>query len=426
VSDVAFQLAAASLANQELPEPACVRSEEFVNALDYHDPVPAPDSKLALAWEQAHNPFEHNRDLVRLSIQTAAWGRESGRPLNLVLLLDSSGSMERADRVQIVRETLKVLARKLTTMDRVSVVAFARTPRLWVDGLVGGDPEELLRQVGNLNPQGGTNLELALDLAYATARKHFIANGNNRVILLTDGAANLGDVNPVTLKEKVEKHRCEQVALDCFGVGWEGYNDNLLELLSRNGDGRYGFMNDPIAAATGFADQLAGALQVAAANVKAQVEFNPQRVISYRQVGYEKHQLTQEQFRDDTVDAAEIGAAESGTALYSIQVNPEGTGPLGVVRVRYQVPATGLYEEAEWVLPYSPGILPLDKASPSMRLAAVAAAFAEWLARSPHAAQINLPALHAYLADVPGLYPRDPRPQLLVEMIRRAGQLAGS
>src|SRR5438067_2020453 len=111
------------------------------------------------------------------------------------------------------------------------------------------------------------------------------------------------------------------IALDCFGIGWEGYNDDLLENLSRNGDGRYGFVNTPEAAATEFAGQLAGALHVAASDVKVQVEFNPRRVTTYRQIGYAKHQLTKEQFRDNTVDAAEIGAAESGNALYVIESN---------------------------------------------------------------------------------------------------------
>ncbi len=425
VSDVSFKLAAASLANSQLPEAASVRSEEFINAFHYHDPAPAPNARFAFASEQARNPFEHNRDLMRLSLKTAAIGREAGRPLNLVLLIDSSGSMERADRVRIVREALAVLARQLTAQDRVSVVAFSRTPRLWVDGMQGGQPDDLVRQVGNLNPEGGTNIELALDLAYSTAEKHFLTNGNNRVILMTDGAANLGTVDPGSLKAKVEAQRKKGLALDCFGVGWEGYNDDLLEVLSRNGDGRYGFLNNPLEVATEFAGQLAGALRVAAADVKAQVEFNPERVVSWRQIGYEKHQLTKEQFRDNTVDAAEIGAAESGTALYSIQVNGRGNGPLGFLRVRYKVPSTGRYHEQEWMLPYNPAVPPLDQAYPSMRLATVAASFAEWLAQSPYAANVTLAELQNYLRGVPETFSLDPRPRQLAEMIQQARLIAG-
>src|SRR6185503_3320805 len=204
------------------------------------------------------------------------------------------------------------------------------------------------------------------------------------------GAANLGDVEPQSLKQKVEDHRKQGIALDCFGIGWEGYNDDLLEQLSRNGDGRYGFVNTPEAAATEFAGQLVGALQVAASDVKVQVEFNPKRVTSYRQIGYAKHQLQKEQFRDNTVDAAEIAAAEAGNALYVVQVNPRGEGPLGVVRVRYKTPGTSEYFEHEWSVPFSGGAVPaLEEAAPAMRLAGVSAAFSEWLASSPYAGEVK-------------------------------------
>src|SRR5207248_10805252 len=205
-----------------------------------------------------------------------------------------------------------------------------------------------LDKVLELNPDGGTNLEDALGLGYATAARHFVANGINRVILLTDGAANLGNVEPEALKQKVVSNRIKGIALDCFGIGWEGYNDDLLEALSHNGDGRYGFLNTPEEAGTEFAAQLAGALHVAASDVKVQVEFNPKRVTAYRQIGYAKHQLTKEQFRDNSVDAAELGAAESGNALYVTEVNPTGDGPLATVRVRYKIPGTADYREQEW------------------------------------------------------------------------------
>src|SRR5690606_1155359 len=150
-----------------------------------------------------------------------------------------------------------------------------------------------------------------------------------------DGAANLGELRSDVLRGMVESHRRRGIALDCFGIGWDGYNDDLLEALARNGDGRYGFLNTAEEAATGFADKLAGAFQIAAEDVKVQVEFNPRRVSAWRQIGDDRHRLTQQQFRDNTVDAAELGAAESGNALYIIEVHPRGEGPIGLVRVRY-------------------------------------------------------------------------------------------
>jgi Mg-chelatase subunit ChlD len=425
VSDVSFKLAAASLEKGALPDPATVRTEEFINAFDYRDPEPTGSAPIAFAWDRARYPFAHDRDLVRFSVKTAASGRQPGRPLNLVLLLDNSGSMERADRLRIRQECLRVLASQLQTNDRISVVAFARTPQLWVDGLPGNQGNELPQRVGGLTPQGGTNLEEAMNLAYRTALRHFLAEGVNRVVLLTDGAANLGDIAPESLKKNVEAHRRQGIALDCFGIGWEGYNDDLLEVLSRNGDGRYGFVNTPEAASSEFAGQLAGALKVAASDVKVQVEFNPRRVTAYRQLGYAKHQLKKEQFRDNTVDAAEIGAAEAGNALYVVQVNPQGEGPLGMVRVRFKVPGTSDYREHEWPVPYDGAARPLEQAPFAMRLAATAASFSEWLVSSPYAAEVAPERLLTYLSGVPESCPADPRPKKLEWMIRQAKSLAG-
>jgi len=425
VSDVSFKLAAASLEKGSMPEPATVRSEEFINAFDYRDPEPPPGVPVTFAWERAQYPFAQNRDLLRFSVKTAALGRQPGRPLNIVLLLDNSGSMERADRVRIIHEALRVLASQLQPQDKFSVVTFARTAHLWVDGVPGNQAAQVAEEVSGLTPQGGTNLEDAMNLAYQTALRHYLAHGINRVVLLTDGAANLGNVEPEALKQKVEANRKQGIALDCFGIGWEGYNDDLLEVLSRNGDGRYAFLNTPEEVASEFAAKLAGALQIAASDVKVQVEFNPERVTAYRQIGYAKHQLTKEQFRDNTVNAAQIGAAEAGNALYAVEVNPAGTGPLCTVRVRFRIPGTTDYREHAWDVPFTGNAVPLEHASPAMRLAATGSAFSEWLASSPYAAEVTPDRLLGYLSGVPEVYGADPRPKKLEWMIRQAKSIAG-
>jgi uncharacterized protein involved in exopolysaccharide biosynthesis/Mg-chelatase subunit ChlD len=425
VSDVSFKLAGASLEKGVMPEPATVRSEEFINAFDYRDPEPPPGVPVAFAWERAQYPFAQNRDLLRFSIKTAALGRQPGRPLNLVLLLDNSGSMERADRVRIIHEALRVLAGQLQPQDKFSVVTFARTAHMWVDGVPGNQAAQVAEEVSGLTPEGGTNLEDAMNLAYQTALRHYLASGVNRVVLLTDGAANLGNVEPEALKQKVEAHRKQGIALDCFGIGWEGYNDDLLEVLSRNGDGRYAFLNSPEEVASEFAAKLAGALQVAASDVKVQVEFNPARVTAYRQIGYAKHQLTKEQFRDNTVNAAQIGAAEAGNALYTVEVNPAGTGPLCTVRVRFRIPGTADYREHAWDVPFTGNAVALEQASPAMRLAATASAMSEWLASSPYAGEVTPDRLLGYLSGVPEVYGADARPKKLEWMIRQAKSIAG-
>jgi Mg-chelatase subunit ChlD len=425
VSDVSFKLAEASLQNGRLPDAAAIRSEEFINAFDYRDPEAAAGQAMAFTSERARYPFAHNRELLRFAIKTAAAGRQQGRALNLVLLLDRSGSMERADRVAIIREALRVLATQLQPQDTVSVVTFARTARLWADGVRGNQAGETLAKVGSITPEGGTNLEEAMRLAYETARRHYLANGINRVVLLTDGAANLGNVDPDALKHSVEAQRKQGIALDCFGIGWEDYNDDLLEQLSSNGDGRYAFLNSPEEASKDFAAKLAGALQIAAADVKVQVEFNPARVTAYRQIGYATHQLTKEQFRDNTVAAGQIAAQEAGNALYTIAVNPRGEGPIATVHVRYRIPGTQDYREHSWDVAYTGTAPALERASAAMRLAATASAFSEWLAASPYAQEVTLDALLKELRGVPEIYGADDRPKQLDTMIREAKSLAG-
>jgi Mg-chelatase subunit ChlD/anti-sigma factor RsiW len=425
VSDVSFKFAEASLQNGKLPDTASIRSEEFINAFDYRDPEAAAGQPMAFASERARYPFAHHRELLRFAVKTAAAGRAPGRALNLVLLLDNSGSMERADRVAIIREALRVLATQLQPQDTVSVVTFSRTARLWADGVSGDKAGDTLDKVGGITPEGGTNLEEAMRLAYATAHRHYLANGINRVVLLTDGAANLGNVEPNALKQKVETQRKQGIALDCFGIGWEDYNDDLLEQLASNGDGRYAFLNSPEDVARDFAAKLAGALQIAAADVKVQVEFNPQRVIAYRQIGYATHQLTKEQFRDNTVAAGQIAAQEAGNALYTIETNPNGDGPIATVHVRYQVPGTSEYREHSWDVAYDGNAPALDQSSPAMRLAATASAFSEWLAASPYAQEVTLDELLKYLSGVPEIYGADDRPKQLETMIHEAKSLEG-
>ena len=440
VSDVSFKLAEASLQKGRMPDAASIRSEEFINAFDYRDPEAKWDSAsslsaqtgkmpvplpVAFASERARYPFAQNRDLLRFSIKTAASGRAANRPLNLVLLLDTSGSMERADRVAIIREAMRVLAMQLHPQDTVSVVTFARVARLWAEGVPGDKAGETLDRVGGITPEGGTNLEEAMNLAYQTALRHYLANGANRVVLLTDGAANLGNVDPGALKQKVESFRKQGIALDCFGIGWDDYNDNLLAELSGNGDGRYAFINSPEEAGTDFAVKLAGALQVAAQDVKVQVEFNPQRVTTWRQIGYAKHQLTKEQFRDNSVLAAEVAAQEAGNALYTVEIKPDGDGLVATVYVRYKIPGTMDVEEHSWSVPYDGNAAALEQSSPAMRLAGTASAFSEWLAGSPFAQEVTPDELLKDLSGVPQIYGADQRPQQLEWMIRQAKSLSG-
>ncbi|MGF1452782.1 MAG: von Willebrand factor type A domain-containing protein, partial [Opitutales bacterium] len=423
ISDVSFRLAMAALQRGQAPARAAIRSEEFVNAFDYRDPPPEPGEAVALHWETARVPWLHDRWLVRFSVAAGETGRPPEEPLNLTVLLDNSGSMKRADRQEIVAASVNALAPLVRPQDRLNAVTFARRPQLVAENFAGSEAprfvERLLKQV----PEGGTNLEAALDLAYAVTARNRVA-GQNRIVLLTDGAANLGNVEPERLRDMAVEGRQQAIALDAFGVGWEGYEDATLEALTRNSDGRYAFLTDSLHARRDFAERLAGALQVAAKNVKVQIEWNPDRVTRFRQIGYERHRLATEDFRNNTVDAAEIARAESGTALYVIEVDEAGIGPLGTLRVRYQEPASGLYREREWTLMPPRRVPPLDEASPAIRLAATAAFFAEKLAGLPSASAYDLRDLDELATGLSTSFD-SPQVQQLINALRRARLLNG-
>jgi len=422
VSDVSFKLAQQSLGKSEWPDPAKIRAEEFVNAMHYGDPSPTRAEKISCRVGHAAHPFRQSRDLFRIGLRTAAMGRGETQGLNLTLMLDVSGSMEREDRARSLRAAARVLASHLKAGDKVSLIGFARTPRLIADALPGQRAAELVALVDQTPSEGGTNLEAALALASEKAKQHFDAGSINRIVLLTDGAANLGDARPEVLSAQIEALREQSIAFDACGVGADDLNDKLLEALARKGDGRYYVLNHPADADAGFARQLAGALRPSAKNVKVQVWFNPERVDRYRLIGYEKHRLKKEDFRNDAVDAAEMAADESGVAVYEVQVLPEGKGPVGKVSVRFRDVASDSMVELSWPLihctPES-----FEHAPASLQLAGTAAFFAERLKGGPAGAAVELPVLAASKSRISSAFPNQTRVRELFQMIDQAQAL---
>jgi len=416
VSDVSFQLAKDALAKGTMPDPARIRPEEFYNAFDYNDPSPAAGEEVACRIEQTAHPFLQQRDLVRIALKVAAAGRAAGQPLRLTILLDTSGSMEREDRAASVRRALQTLATLLGPNDRVTLIGFARTPRLLAEAVPGDQAAKLVEIAASTPSEGGTNLEEALALASEMALKQKLPAAQNRIVLLTDGAANLGNANPARLAKQIEKTRQQGISFDACGVGANGLNDEMLEALTRKGDGRYYFLNKPEDADAGFARQLAGALRPAAENVKVQVVFNPARVSQYRLIGFEKHLLKKEDFRNDKVQAAELSAEEAGVALYQVATLPEGEGELGQVFVRFRDPATGQMVERSWTMPYDAKTPALDQALPSMQLATTAALLAEKLRGD---SQVDLNALAPIVNNLRGHYSNQARVAELIKMFEQ-------
>lgn len=426
VSDVSFLLARAALARGQMPDPASIRPEEFYNAFDYGDPAPATGEKIACHIEQAAHPFLQQRNLVRIAMKVAATGRGQGQPLRLTVLLDTSGSMEREDRAASVRRAMEVLTSLLGPNDAVTLIGFARQPRLLAEEVPGDKAATLADLVKRTPPEGGTNMEEAIKLASELALRHFEPGGQNRVVMLTDGAANLGDADPTQLSKLVERLRQQGVSFDACGVGADGLDDDILEALTRKGGGRYYFINGPQDADEGFARQLAGAFRPAAENVKMQVRFNPARVGNYRLIGFEKHRLNQEDFRNDKVTAAQLAAEEAAVALYQVQVLPEGEGEVGEVFVRFRDPSNGRMVEQSWTIPYDAQAPALDKAPPSMQLAATAAMLAEKLRGGPAGDAVDLNALAPVVDSLRGDYARQERVQELIAMFEEARRMTGA
>jgi len=424
VSDVSFKLAQDALAKGEWPDAARIRVEEFVNAFDYGDPMPSQQEKVACALEQAVHPFLQQRNLLRISMRTAAKGRAQDTPLRLTVLLDNSGSMERPDRQQSVQRAFWLLANQLQPSDQVSLIGFARTPRLLAQ-TKGQASRQLTEIVATTPSQGGTNLEQALTLAWEKAKEEKLEGAQNRIVLLTDGAANLGDADPDRLSAMVEQMRQDGIAFDAAGVGAEGLNDEILEALTRKGDGRYYVLNKPEDADEGFAKQIAGALRPAAMNVKVQVEFNPDRVGNYKLLGFEKHRLEKEDFRNDAVDAAEMAAEEAGVAVYQVEPLPGGEGDIGYVSVRFKDMSTGAMVERRWPIPYEPNTARLRQAAPSMRIATVASLFASKLKGDPLGETVSLRELSRVMAELPAQQQSMERVKELRQMIDQARFLTG-
>ena len=418
VSDVSFKLAKAALEQGKWPE--TVRVEEFVNAFSYGERALAAHEKVGVAMEQAAHPFLSQRNLLRVALQTAATGRGAGVPLQLTVVLDKSGSMERVDRAAAVDEAFRVLVEQLNPGDKVTLVGFSRTPSLLADHVDGAEGARLLEILRETPSEGGTNVEEALKLARAKSVEHFQDGAQNRVILLTDGIANLGQSVPEKLMTLVEGMKDEGVAFDACGVGVEGLNDEILEALTRKGDGRYYLLGSTEESGADFARQMAGALRPAAKNVKVQVEWNAERVGKWRLYGFEKHELKKEDFRNDSVDAAEMAAEEEGVALYHVEVKPDGEGPLGVARVRFLDVESNEMVEREWQIPYEGEAAPLSSADGKVRLAGVAGLTAEKLARSPIGERVEWDELLENVRQLKAVFPKERRVRDLETIIEQA------
>jgi Ca-activated chloride channel family protein len=275
---------------------------------------------------------------VRIGIQGRNLDEWKMAPNNLVFLLDVSGSMSPPERLPLLKSAFRVLVDRLRAEDSVSIVVYAGAAGLVLPPTSGADKHTILDSLDRLQAGGSTAGAAGIALAYQIAKDNFKTNGNNRVILATDGDFNVGISSIDDLEKFIEEKRKSGIYLTTIGVGDSGYRDSVLETLADKGNGNYSYLDTPREAEKTFKSELTGTLVTIAKDVKVQVEFDPARVASYRQIGYENRALANKDFTDDTKDAGDLGAGHSVTALYEIVPAGSGGGEVAKLRLRYKEP----------------------------------------------------------------------------------------
>ena len=323
--------------------PDAVRIEEFINYFDYDYTDPSDGEPFAVHTELSDCPWNDETELLMVGINTKGFDAVlDERPaMNLVFLIDVSGSMYDDNKLPLVQKSFSMLTDNLTAADRVSIVTYAGSDEVVLEGADGNDRKKILRAINDLEAGGSTAGAAGINTAYDIAQKYFIDGGNNRVILATDGDLNVGLSSESELTRLIEEKRESGVFLSVLGFGTGNYKDNRLEALADYGNGNYSYIDSEREAKKVLVDEMSGTLFTVAKDVKFQLEFNPANVKGYRLIGYENRVMAAEDFNDDTKDAGEIGAGHSVTVLYEI-VPADSKMELGESELKYASDSEGV------------------------------------------------------------------------------------
>ncbi|MDP2688055.1 MAG: von Willebrand factor type A domain-containing protein [Aequorivita sp.] len=302
---------------QEVPEDA-VKIEEMVNYFAYNYPQPTGKDPFSITADVVNSPWNQDAKLVRIGLKGKDISLENVPPSNLVFLLDVSGSMEDPNKLPLLKAALNVLVDRLREKDKVSIVVYAGAAGLVLPPTSGAEKYKIREAIENLNAGGSTAGGAGIELAYKIAEENFSKGGNNRVILATDGDFNVGSSSDRSMENLIEEKRKSGVFLTCLGFGMGNYKDSKLETLADKGNGNHAYIDTMQEAQKVLGTEFFGTLYTIAKDVKIQVEFNPKKVQAYRLIGYENRLLNDEDFKDDTKDAGELGSGHTVTALYEI------------------------------------------------------------------------------------------------------------
>lgn len=302
---------------QKVPKDA-VRVEEMINFFKYNNPVPANNNPFAITTEYSVAPWNAKHKLLRIGLQGKIIPSDKLPASNLVFLIDVSSSMSEQNKLPLLKESMKILVKELRKEDKVSIIVYAGAAGMVLPPTSGDEKQTIINALENLSAGGSTAGGAGIELAYKIAQENFIKNGNNRVILATDGDFNVGTSSNTDMQTLIEEKRKSGVFLTCLGYGMGNFKDSKMEILSDKGNGNYAYIDNIQEANRFLGKEFKGSMFAIAKDVKIQIEFNPKHVKSYRLIGYENRKLRDEDFTNDAIDAGELGSGHAVTALYEI------------------------------------------------------------------------------------------------------------
>ncbi|NQX97655.1 MAG: von Willebrand factor type A domain-containing protein [Flavobacteriales bacterium] len=313
-----------------------VRIEEMINYFNYDYPQPKDEAPFSITTEMSDCPWNTKHKLIHIGIQGEKIEMENLPSSNIVFLLDVSGSMSSPNKLPLLKKSFGLLIKNLTENDKVAIVVYAGAAGLVLESTPGNEKEKIMNALNNLNTGGSTAGGAGIKLAYKVAIENFIKEGNNRVILATDGDFNIGASSDGEMTRLIEKKRESGVFLTCLGFGMGNYKDSKMETLADKGNGNYAYIDNILEAKKVLVTEMGGTMHTIAKDVKIQVEFNPNKIASYKLIGYENRLLNDEDFNDDTKDAGELGSGHTVTALYEVVLKGSSEEIASVDPLRYQ------------------------------------------------------------------------------------------
>jgi Ca-activated chloride channel family protein len=408
-----------------LPPADSVRVEEYVNYFEQGYPTPSERQTFGVYVDGGPSPFTQSEryDMLRVGIQGYEVSEDERKDANLVFVIDVSGSMDMDNRLGLVKRSLELLVERLHSDDTVSIVVYGSEARVVLEPTRGSKSGRILDAIYSLEPEGSTNAEAGIRLGYKMAMQDFKSDGINRVILCSDGVANVGQTEADSILEEIRAHVQEGVLMTTIGFGMDNYNDTLMEQLANDGNGFYAYVDDIDEAERLFIDDLTSTLQTIALDAKIQVDFNPEVVMRYRLVGYENRAVADEDFRDNSVDAGEIGAGHTVTALYEIKLYPEARGRIATVNMRWKDPDTHQVTEISKDFDTNDIAYDFRETDPYFQRAVVVAEYAEILKDSYWAEESSMDDVYDETERLSEEFHRDEVMDEFVELVRQARRM---